>query len=215
MPKLRNTLAALLCALLLTASAAAAQPNDRRADTGILVYSAGTISIAMNFAFRFRRIALPSGAATRDHEGMIGCRCVGIIRARISNPDFTGRQVGKVFLQRLPAGEYEIYDFGFGGSIGMMTTTYRSATPFALHFRINAGEATYVGNYARAPSMGTALQPQFGVAGYFVISDQSERDIAIARQKDPTLPPVHISVPDIAALGHPAIFARDPLQPAD
>lgn len=69
-------------------------------------------------------------------------------------------------------------------------------------------EATYIGNFARAPSLGTSLEPQLGAVGYFVVSDQSERDLAIARARDLAMPAVRVEVADVSNLGHPMLYAE-------
>lgn len=177
---------------------------------GVLVYSVSTLDIAMNFTFRYRRDALPSGERAADQQGVIECRCVGFWSARMPDPDFTGRETGKVVIRRLPAGDYSIFDFGFGGSIAGMSTRYSSGEPFSIPFRIRPGEVTYIGNFARAPSLGTPLERQLGAAGFFVISDKSERDLAIARRKDASIMDVSEQVTDVSAFGHPALRTVEP-----
>lgn len=209
---LRETILVILFVILPLGSTARAETPP--ADRGTLIYSVGTIEIPMNFSFSYRRIALNSGEAVRDSGGTIGCGCVGIFRARRSDVDYEGRERGKVYILSLPPGEYEIFDFGFGGTIGTLAIASSSARRFSLRFRIGSGEATYIGNFARAPSMGTPLRARFGAAGYFVISNKSERDIPIARRREPALSEVRIEVPDASATGQPMLFARDPLEPA-
>lgn len=174
---------------------------------GMLVYSVGSVDIAMSFRFEYRRIATSSGEAVTDNRGAMICDCVGFFNPRPSNLDYRGREAGRVFVRTLPPGRYEIYDFGFRGSIVVENLEWSSSTPFAVAFTIRPGEATYIGNFARAPSLGSRLEPELGAVGYFVVSDQSERDLPIARAKVPGLLPVRMEVSDVSGLGHPMIYA--------
>lgn len=210
MAGLRNFFLAVVCALALALPNQATADEYAGEDAGVLIFSVGNVAIPTNFTFSYKRIGTPEGVRVSDNRGSIECRCVGFFSARMSNVDYEGRERGKVIIRRLPPGQYEIYDFGFGGSIGMATTYWSSSTPFAIPFTITPGQATYIGNFARAPSLGTSLQPALGAAGFFVISDQSERDLAIARQKDPNLPEVTVSVADVSAFGHQALLTHEP-----
>lgn len=174
---------------------------------GMLVYSVGSVDIAMSFRFEYRRTATSSGEAVTDNRGAMICDCVGFFNPRPNNLDYRGREAGRVFVRTLPPGRYEIYDFGFRGTIVVANVEWSSATPLAVPFTINPGQTTYIGNFARAPSLGSRLEPELGAVGYFVVSDQSERDLPIARVKEPALLPVHIEVTDVSGLGHPMIYA--------
>jgi hypothetical protein len=136
------------------------------------------------------------------------CRCVGFFSPRPNDLDYQGREAGRVITRELPPGAYEIHDFGFRGTLIVAGVEWSSASPFSIPFTIKPGEATYLGNIARAPSLGTPLERELGAVGYFVISDQSERDLPLARAKTPTLPPVRMDVPDVTALGHPMFYPR-------
>lgn len=196
---------ALLIALATLPGVAHAQAGGEA--PGTLVYSVGSVDIAMSFRFEYRRTATSSGEAVTDNRGAMVCDCVGFFNPRPSNLDYRGREAGRVFVRQLPPGRYEIYDFGFRGTIVVANIEWSSSTPFAIPFTINPGETTYIGNFARAPSLGTSLEPTLGAVGYFVVSDQSERDLAIARTKEPALPPVRLEVTDVAPLGHPMMYA--------
>ncbi len=195
---------AVLAALLVLPNDASAQADDAQ---GTLIYSVGSVDIAMNFEFGYRRTATLAGDAVDDNRGVMVCRCVGFLRPRPSNLDYYGREAGRVIVQSLPAGRYEIYDFGFTGTLIVAGVVWSSATPFSIPFTIHPGEATYIGSFARAPSLGTRLEPQLGAVGYFVVSDQSERDVPIARARHAALPAVREEVADVLSLGHPMLYA--------
>ncbi|MDX2236974.1 MAG: hypothetical protein NW203_05375 [Hyphomonadaceae bacterium] len=194
----------VVAAMLAVANNARAQDNET---PGALVYSVGSFDIAMNFSFGYRRTATSSGEAVDDARGTMVCRCVGFFRPRPRDLDYDGREAGRVIVQSLPPGRYEIDDFGFTGTLIIAGVVWSSATPFSIPFTIHPGEATYIGNFARAPSLGTPLEPQLGAVGYFVVSDQSARDLPIARAKVADLPEVRVEVTDVSNLGHPMLYA--------
>lgn len=201
---------AAVLAFVVAAPAAASQAPPPRSDEGMLVYSVSTLGIAMNFTFEYRRIGLPSGEPVQDRPRLIECRCVGFFRAQMANPDYTGRDTGKVFVTRLPAGRYEVFDFGFGGSLAGRGTSWSSRTRFSMPFTIRPGEATYIGNFARAPSLGTPLEAQLGAAGFFVISDKSERDFPIARSREASLGDIRKDITDVSQFSHAALRTSEP-----
>jgi hypothetical protein len=199
----------LAATLLLPLQQARAADRDYQgADGGLLIYSAGSIAIPINFAFRYKRIRTPAGAAISDWGGTIGCGCVGFFSARAG--DYSGRETGKVHIRRVPPGDYEVFDFGFGGWTPGGSVSWSSRTRFSIPFAIRPGEATYIGNFARAPSLGTPLRATLGAVGFFVISDKSERDLAIARRRRPDLPPVAVAVTDVSSFGHPMLRVDEP-----
>jgi hypothetical protein len=165
------------------------------ADAGVLIYSSGSIEIPMNVTFHFRRVALPNGQKASDWQGAIGCRCVGVVHAKISDADYTGRETGKVVTRNLPPGRYEIYNFLISGFNGVSVVDTSSKKKFAIPFEIKAGEATYIGNFARANA-----PSRQGPVSYFVISDKSERDLPIAQARVPNLPPIRNEVFDVTKL---------------
>jgi hypothetical protein len=196
----RNCMIGLLALFLIGQPTSAAARDYEGADAGTLIYSVSTLHIAMNFTFKYRRIQ-PPGA---KWSGAITCKCVGFFHAQ-KGGDYSGDETGQVKIERLPPGEYEIYDFGFGG-----TSSFSSRKKFSLRFSIRPGEATYIGNYARAPSLGTSLEPSLGAMGFFVISDKADRDLKIARARRPDQTQIALSVPDVAPLGHPFLRTSEP-----
>jgi len=199
---------ALVCALLfLTLPAVAGDYTG--SDGGYLVYSAGGIESGAMITLHFKRVATPDGTSVSDKQGAIGCRCVGVWSGKMSNPDYEGHETGKVFVRRLPPGRYEIYNYLFSGS-GPGAVETSSKNKFAIPFEIRPGDATYIGNIAWGHSLGTRLEKTHGFTGYFVISDKSDRDLPIARRKQPNLPETRNEVFDVSTLDHPMFFATEP-----
>jgi len=182
----------------------------RGPDAGALVFSTSTLQISMNFTFLYKKKGDDRDADSVFGAGSIVCDCVGFWHPTMSDPDYnTGYETGKVQIQHLPPGDYEVYTFTFSGFMATTAWQWFPKNGFSIPFTIKPGEATYIGNFARHPSLGTPLASQLGATGYFVVSDQSARDIEIAKKHDPNLPPVTVSVTDVTSLNLPNLLARD------
>lgn len=124
-------------------------------------------------------------------------------------PDFhIGYEHGDVLVSTLPPGEYEIYGFE-AVQTGLITITggSRKLTPVTLSLR--AGEVLYIGSYTT-----TMLSDRFfgmpePTLPRVKISDQSQRDISIARARAPALPEtVRKFIPKASDFGS-SIFSGD------
>ena len=209
---LRALIALCLALFLLPASPAQGRDKDYAGtDGGWLVYAVGTVKIGMHFAFSYRPVAGADGSPVQGWSGKIEPRLGGAIYLKIKKPDFSGEETGHVVVRRLPPGRYQVDKFSFGGS-NLAGTAYnwRSAVPFALPFEIRPGEATYIGSFMRAPSLGTPLQPMLGAAGFFVVTDRGERDLPIARTKLPPETPIRSEVEDVSKFGSQALRTAHP-----
>ena len=188
--------------LLIALAAWPAGAKDRDymgADAGYLVYSVGTSKIGMHFNFPYRQFA---AAGRSEWKGKIAPSLGGAIYLKVKNPDFSGDESGHVVVRRLPPGRYEVHNFSFGGS-NLAGTSYNfsAAKPFSLPFEVRSGEATYIGSFMRAPSLGTPLQAALGAKGYFVVADRSARDLPIAAQRLPAGVRVAGEVTDVTQFG--------------
>lgn len=77
---------------------------------------------------------------------------------------------------------------------------------FSIPFTIRAGRSTYIGSYQ--PISGTRnglFGAQVVWGAHFVITDESARDIPIARAKNTTLGPVDVEVFDVDQLNNPLL----------
>ena len=164
----------------------------------------------MNFSFPYHRIALADGRPANDWKGVIEPKLGGMWVLKIKDPDFTGHETGQVVVRRVPAGRYAIENFAFFGQTPSASYNWSSAKPFSMQFTVAPNQATYIGSFIRAPSLGTSLQGQLGAAGYFVVSDQANRDVPIARGKLSSLPQVSTQVTDVDAFGSVALRSSDP-----
>lgn len=117
-------------------------------------------------------------------------------------------ETGIVDVRRLPPGDYEIFNFLVFMNAGTVQESWRSKQDFSIPFSIEPGRATYVGEFDAAKLTGKGL---FGMTvpdgAYFVLSDKTARDVAIARQKEPGLTDVVTVVADPSTLGNPLISA--------
>lgn len=180
------------------------------ADAGYLVYSIGTIVRPMTFSFLYRKV--PKDAKPK-WNGSMSCDCMAshwwTAETYPKDIDYSGRESGFVVVEKLPPGQYEIYNYGITGTNIVSTINWSSNVPFSIPFNIEPGKATYIGNFARGCwcARSTAIADYLG---YFVISDNSTRDLAIARTKEPALPEVNIDVWDAAKLNSPIFFTSEP-----
>jgi hypothetical protein len=192
---------ALLAALVALPPAATAKDKDYPgADAGYLVYSVGNVgSVGLDFSFSYRQTATGDGLPARTWKGLIEPRLGGAFFLKVKNPDFAGEEVGHVVIRRLPPGRYAVDSYYFGGALpGVGSFAWRPARPFAMPFVIRSGEATYIGSFMRAVSLGTPLQPVLGAAGFFVVADRSSRDLPIARGRLPADTKVAGEVTDVS-----------------
>lgn len=181
------------------------------ADGGYLLYSVGSIAFGMNYTFFYKYRENGEIDPKSPWNGEISPKTGGMVYLKIKNPDFEGRQSGHVTARRLPPGNYSIESFYFGGSLpGVAAYDWSSAVPFKIEFTITPGKTTYIGSFMRAPSLGTSLEPQLGAAGFFVISNQAERDLPIAARKFRNLPEVMVEVTDVSKFGSAALRNSEP-----
>ena len=205
--------AALAAAVLAWAAPASARARDKDyagADGGWLVYAVGSIKMGLDFEFSYAPLPGTAAAADKAWRGKIEPRLGGAIYLRVKNPDFEGDESGHVVVRRLPPGRYSVTRFDFAGGIGGTAFSWSSAKPFALPFEIRAGEATYIGSFMRAVSLGTPLQAKLGAAGFFVIADRSARDLPIAAARLPAGTRITAEVTDVTAFGSEALRTEQP-----
>ncbi len=109
----------------------------------------------------------------------------------------TSEYRGTVMIVRLPPGKYKIYNFVIRGGGG----TSSARENFSIPFEVVNGKATYIGFYE-------SLSLRRAGAFYWHLSDERERDMAIAWQRKPELAqlPADYNVPDGGAINTPLII---------
>lgn len=172
--------------LLMLCNAAAEAREYRGSDAGTLVVSLGILhGNKGDYTLMYK-------AADGSSDSEFSYIPTSILEARDDYQN-DGGETGQVQLRHLKPGNYLF--FSFKAVDALVEVTPRS--DFSVPFTIKSGETTYVGDFAGVmPFLGS--KPA-GV--YFVLSDKHDRDLAIARKKEPGLMPVTIAVPDAAALG--------------
>ncbi|BAN50382.1 hypothetical protein [Metapseudomonas resinovorans] len=103
----------------------------------------------------------------------------------VSKPDYvTEQEEGRVLTAKLAPGEYEFVNFH---ATIYNQVVYSAGAPFSIPFTVRAGETTYLGNYRAVASEGQG--PMGGVKGtpLFLLQDEAERDLALARKREPGL----------------------------
>jgi hypothetical protein len=120
---------------------------------------------------------------------------------------------GVVLAKCLEPGHYELdklIEDGGGVVVGYAYYARKFETHAALTFDIRAGRSTYLGNFK---VVGLQEKNVFGVAipagARYIVQDKSERDLVIARQKDPNIVDVDVAVPDVTTLSDPAFSAHE------
>ena len=209
--KLHLLWAALALAWLVLPCASSAKPREYAGpDAGYLVYSVGTVRIGMHFDFSYRRLSTLEGAPAEDWRGKIEPKLGGAIYLKVKDPDFTGEETGHVVVTRLPPGRYEVNSFAFAGMSARGSVHWSPAKPFALPFSIRSGQATYIGSFMRAPSLGTPLQAKLGAAGFFVVADRATRDLPIAKSRLPAGTAIDDEVTDVSKFGSEVLRTSQP-----
>ena len=122
-----------------------------------------------------------------------------------SERDFDdARGNGVVIAASLPPGNYELQNFTSFQSGYPDMFTFESALDGHVPFTIRAREASYIGEYLAHQSRGIM---------YFIVSDQSERDLAIARRKHVAIDPRELDYQILVSQSHTPLFRTDPLPP--
>lgn len=148
--------------------------------------------------------------ATGD-EGSLKTSTPELVQAKFEV--IKGVYEGFVSVLKLPPGKYELYNFSVFGGAGFGSVTWSSKQDFSVPFEVQAGKATYIGAYDCTPIFGEGIFGLRALAGmYWILSDQHDRDVPIARGREPglTQTPVDIAVPDPQRLNIPLITGVPP-----
>jgi len=203
MARLTRLLAIVLAlALPGCASSGYFSTNYEGQDTGYLVTSLGaqTGTVYNGYSLFFRkRDGSYSGKVFWGQANMFEDRKL----------DFEGGgKAGIVDVTRVPPGDYEIFNFQIFYNAGTAQQWFSSKQDFSIPFKIRRGGGTYVGEFI---AVGVKGKNFFGMeipaGGYFEVSSRAERDIAIAKRKEPALRDVASAVANVRSVGNPLIKA--------
>jgi len=122
----------------------------------------------------------------------------------------TATETGVLDVRPLPPGDYEIFNydcFTYRGAVSRnvymdFSDNFSAKGAFSIPFTIQPGRATYVGAF-RAIAVPAKNLIGMTVTGgaYFILTDQRERDTALARGQMPQLGPVDDAVIEPASAG--------------
>lgn len=195
----------ILVCLLLTGCAGANSVNSdyHGEDAGVLVVSEGTTPSPFGFVLHYQK-AGETRSWDGAGDGMISYTGGGLFA---DTPDFSDPEKGRVTIQHLKPGVYEIYNY----EIYNNNVVFYPAKYFSIQFTIRPNQTTYIGHFeGTIRTLDTHfLGLQVALQRYFVVTDTQDRDIKIARKKEPNLPPVVNSVPDVSKIGLPEFRAKE------
>jgi hypothetical protein len=98
--------------------------------------------------------------------------------------DFAPGKTGRISVLDLPAGQYEIINYRL--EFPASNTVFSSRNDFSVKFDAKPGEVTYLGEFLATGVMTKAFLGLRNVdKPYFIVSDQRERDLAIAIKQTP------------------------------
>jgi hypothetical protein len=173
-------------------------------DAGVLMVSESTTASPFAFMLHYRKTGDPSAGDQEGGDGMISYTGGGLFA---DTPDFSDPEKGRVTIQHLKPGTYEIYSYEiYNGNVVFYPTKN-----FSIRFAIRPDQTTYIGHFQGTIRTKDThfLGLQIALQRYFVVTDTEDRDVEIARKKDPNLPPVVNSVPDVSKIGLPEFQARE------
>jgi hypothetical protein len=160
----------------------------------IVALGAGPGSSAMEYSLKLRSAdghAFRSVTYVQDHP-------------LANKRDFDGAdENGIVKIISLPAGAWEI----FGAAMDDWPVHYRPLASFQIPFTVAAGQTVYIGDY-RA----TFITDKDGKRNFFFeVTDQSARDIPIARRASGSISAVSVGVPDVSGAHTPVFMSATDL----
>ena len=191
----------LLLLLMLSGCATTLRTDVAVDDAGYVVYSIGAdeYSRASCYTLQFRdaarresmdRTFYPVGSPNVDQS-----------------PDFnTSSFLGAVVTMRLKPGEYEIYNYAVRKPLPGGDVVHTAGREFRIPFVVEKDKVTYLGQYrAQVLKARNAYDKEVDAYFYFIIDDQTERDLAIARARK--------SIPAGAGLQREVVVAPPLLHP--
>jgi hypothetical protein len=108
----------------------------------------------------------------------------------------------EVWVVPMQPGDYEFYSFEIWSDNGYARERFTPNQNFSVPFSIKPNTSIYVGDFRAMEVIGRNV---FGLpvegGAYFMISDQGDRDLKIAKAHDPGVSNVEKAIPDAKALG--------------
>lgn len=119
----------------------------------------------------------------------------------------SGGIAANVFVQRLPAGIYAFVGAEFWANYGMYgTATGRGKLARPVPFVVRPGQVTYIGSFIGSTEWRRNLLGREPVAGYFIVTDASTRDLPLIERKFSGLPkPIVVQLVDPGESNRPLL----------
>jgi voltage-gated potassium channel Kch len=190
---------AFLFALFNVASARAADDVGRV----ILSFGAKSEPIMASFALHFR---------TKDGKHRDWTTYIEHNWIYSTKNDFdTDQERGAVKILKLAPGDWELYDldadFGY--------VHFSAKTEFSIPFTVKPGQTVYLGDFTAIELLRQGGGNRSAAGIFVLVSDQSTRDVAIAKSEDKEISDVAIEIPDVNAMHNPLFVApRKPSSPS-
>ena len=129
-----------------------------------------------------------------------------------------GNEMDVVEVRRLPPGKYELFKVDGALYGGVIQWRWQSKNSFSIPFTIETGNATYVGHFqghSTSVRSFVSLGAPLPSGAYFVVSNQSDHDLQIARKKVATFQEVKSAVPDVVELNSEYFLQECPSKGCD
>jgi hypothetical protein len=166
-----------------TGSASAVVP------TGKVIFALGMDPTA-NYRFAYLYLRMRNG---QDHDYFSYHRDDTIFSSDRDFDDQTENGIVKIL--SLAAGEWGIVSYSAYAGV----TQYMPRDDIFVPFTVSSGQTIYVGDYELVTRVGKNwLGMKLEYDPRFIVTDKSQRDVAIAKRKDPNVGDVVVAVPDIA-----------------
>lgn len=197
-----KSLASIMLCVQLGIAFPPAQAKDKDPNSGTLIMAMGEQPGLFYLWYRWK--LRPVGGI----EAQL-VEIMGVHNDFSTKRDFKGDELGRILTQALPEGDYEFVGFEVEEQVGWTIVTSKYDN-FSMPFHIDAGKATYVGDFMaeidryRLDFFGRKIPESF----YFVISDKNARDLPLARKLYPDLSEPTVSVVDADAARHPLLFSK-------
>jgi hypothetical protein len=190
--RIRTILAALLVLCLADAARAADQGKV------VLALGAAPLSVYNLFMLKLRRADGHAGMATAMYLPNNPLATA----PHFKDPD----EDGAVLVLTLSAGDWVIY----GATWRAGPEIYRPLAAFEVPFAVEAGRTTYIGDFDAVPTTGFVNQRRSAGGVVFLVSDKRDRDIALAKARDPELGEVEVAIADVRGAHTPVFVAPAP-----
>ncbi len=173
-------------------------------ESGLVLGSIG-VPIEVWKRTELSRASLIFRSKDRVFDGRISFGAQGNTPLQISDDRFKGT----TFAMSLAPGEYEVYQIDFFYNRGQFGTDYFYAEEdFSMSFVVHKDESIYIGEYLAIPVHGkNFLGMPIPGGGFFVISDQRDRDFKALQASQPELivEDILAAIPDPKTARSPAI----------